>query len=108
MLTSRVEGLPNVLIEAQALGVLPVAIDVGGVKETMIEGKTGLLLKSSDANSAAEKIAELLTNQEAYRIASSKAREFVRSSFDLDRMIDQTLNVYSLGYGGTAPKRRSV
>ena len=108
LLTSRVEGLPNVLIEAQALGVLPVAIDVGGVKETMIEGKTGLLLKSSDVNSAAENIVELLTNQEAYRIASSKAREFVRSSFDLDRMIDQTLNVYLLGDGGTVPKRRSV
>ena len=84
------------------------AIDVGGVKETMIEGKTGLLLKSSDVNTAAENIVELLTNQEAYRIASSKAREFVRSSFDLDRMIDQTLNVYLLGDGGTVPKKRSV
>lgn len=94
MLTSRIEGLPNVLIESQALGILTVAIDVGGVKETMIDSSTGWLLKDSDASSAAEKIVELLSNQKAYKNASLKAREFAHSNFDLNRMVEKTLSVY--------------
>jgi glycosyltransferase involved in cell wall biosynthesis len=96
LLTSRAEGLPNVLIEAQAIGVPPVAIDVGGVSETMVDGKTGVLLKTSNADVAAEKVVDLLSDRDAYRITSFKAREFVRSSFDVNRMIDQTLSVYRL------------
>ena len=41
VLTSRMEGLPNVLIEAQGAGLPVVSTIVGGAPETFIEGKTG-------------------------------------------------------------------
>jgi glycosyltransferase involved in cell wall biosynthesis len=94
LLTSRAEGLPNVLIEAQALGVVPVAINVGGVTETLVDGDTGWLVNKSDPNSSAKKVIELLNDKEAYRHASTRASEFVRSRFSQDRMIEQTLRVY--------------
>ena len=42
VLTSRMEGLPNVLIEAQCAGIPVVATKVGGAPETFIDGKDGL------------------------------------------------------------------
>ncbi len=48
MLPSRWEGAPLTIIEAQRLGCVPVATDVGAVSE-LIENKVdGLLLRSSD------------------------------------------------------------
>ena len=41
MLTSRVEGLPNSLIEAQLAGVPVVTADVGGAGETFEDGSSG-------------------------------------------------------------------
>ena len=41
-LTSRYEGLPNVVIEAMATGAVAVATDVGGCRELIVPGETGL------------------------------------------------------------------
>src|SRR5690606_8547008 len=45
VLSSRSEGLPNVLLEAQAGGAIPVTFDVGGCREAMNDGVTGLLVR---------------------------------------------------------------
>jgi glycosyltransferase involved in cell wall biosynthesis len=95
LLTSRIEGLPNVLIEAQSIGLVPVAIKVGGVGETLIDGRTGWLLRDSDVAPAAAKIEELLSNSSMRKSASALGRAFVRQKFDLNAMIDQTEIVYA-------------
>src|SRR4029078_4819216 len=48
LLTSRHEGLPNVLLEAQSLGVPVVAPDVGGMSEVVAHGVTGWGTHNSD------------------------------------------------------------
>src|SRR4029078_11664691 len=48
MLTSRHEGLPNVLLEAQSLGVPVVAPNVGGMSEVVAHGVTGWGTHNSD------------------------------------------------------------
>ena len=47
LLTSMVEGLPNMLIEAQAAGCPVVTTDVGGTREAIFEGVTGILVKEA-------------------------------------------------------------
>ncbi len=42
LLTSNFEGMPNVVMEAQAVGIPVVAPNVGGVSDCMIDGKTGI------------------------------------------------------------------
>ena len=44
LLTSSVEGLPNALVEAQAAGRPVVATDVGGTREAIDDGRTGLIV----------------------------------------------------------------
>src|SRR2546428_417329 len=43
-LTSLYEGFPNVLLEAMATGAVAVATDVGGCRELVTSGETGLLV----------------------------------------------------------------
>jgi glycosyltransferase involved in cell wall biosynthesis len=94
LLTSRVEGLPNVLIEAQAVGVPPVALDAGGAKETFLDWETGWLINSQDPSVAAELIASLLKNPDLLAEAAQKGQEFVRSRFNSETMVESTLSAY--------------
>src|SRR5262249_60641412 len=57
-LASRVEGLPNVVLEAQAAGVPVVATEVGGVAEAVLPGRTAILVAPQHAN--AERLREAL------------------------------------------------
>ena len=44
--TSAYDGMPNVLLEAIAAGLPVIAPDVGGIREMIVDGETGLLLRS--------------------------------------------------------------
>ena len=96
LLTSRAEGLPNVLIEAQALGIPVVTTRVGGAPETVQHGKTGWVLEKDDCQHAANVIVKLLQDQEWLTNARHHAPVFVRKTFDLERMLDDTLAIYDI------------
>ena len=87
MLSSRSEGFPNVLIEAQAAGVVPVAFDVGGCSETMVPGRTGLIVSDKTADTLADEVAGLLTNRRLLLKMKRAGMGFVREVFSLDQMI---------------------
>ena len=95
ILTSRHEGLPNVLLEAQSLGVPVVAPDVGGVGETLWHGVTGWAVPNADACSLADHA--LFCLQEDWKtMAQREAPAFVRERFSVDAMLRHTLKVYDL------------
>lgn len=48
VLPSRYEGLPLVLLEAQRLGCVPIATDVGSVREAIRDGVTGFVVDEDD------------------------------------------------------------
>lgn len=94
LLTSRIEGLPNVLIEAQSVGVPVVTTDVGGASETLDAGKTGYALKTSDPSILANKILSILGNPAWLSEARLNAPIFVESHFSQEKMISETIKVY--------------
>ncbi len=64
LLTSKFEGLPNVLIEGQILQIPIVATDSpGGTSEVLENGKSGVLAKVGDHVDIARKIEGLLTDE---------------------------------------------
>ncbi|MEI8154507.1 MAG: glycosyltransferase [Hyphomicrobiales bacterium] len=96
MLTSRHEGLPNVLLEAQSLGIPVVAPDVGGVIEAMWPEVTGWAVADADAGKLAERVIFSLEDQTWASRVRGDAPAFVRERFGIPAMLRRTLEVYGL------------
>jgi glycosyltransferase involved in cell wall biosynthesis len=96
LLTSRAEGLPNVLVEAQAVGTPVVTTRVGGAPECVRHGLTGWILTAEDPDLIAQTVVELLHDHEWRKKARAKGPEFVRNSFNLDRVIEETIALYQV------------
>jgi glycosyltransferase involved in cell wall biosynthesis len=91
----RPEGFGRVAVEAQAMGCPIVASDLGGFRETIIEGVTGLLVPPGDPNQLARAIAGALALSTSHRDAlAAEAKRNVRSLFTRERMCAATLDVY--------------
>jgi glycosyltransferase involved in cell wall biosynthesis/tetratricopeptide (TPR) repeat protein len=100
LLSSRKEGLPNVLLESQFLNVPVVSTNVGGVSEVMDLGVSGWWVEEQDAEVLAERVIFSLENKEWYANACQAGRAFVSRTFSLETMCNRTLQVY--GYGPDA------
>lgn len=59
------EGLPTSVLEAAAIGVPIVATDVGGTREIIENGETGLLIKEREPGQIAEAVSLLAGNKQA-------------------------------------------
>ena len=87
LLTSELEGTPNVLLEAQALGRPVVATDVGGCAETFLPGQTGILLPAQpSAEEIAEAVTRILRDREFMARANEQGPAFIRERFCAKRM----------------------
>ena len=93
LLTSRIEGLPNVLVEAGAVGLPIVCTGVGGMAETFLEGETGFSVEA-DAETLADQLASILGNDSARRHIRTRAPAHVRHEFSVDRMAKATFDAY--------------
>ena len=102
MLSSRSEGFPNVLIEAQAAGVVPVAFDVGGCRETMAPERTGRIVRGQAAETLAAAVIELLQDPVRLNRMKRDGKEFVRDEFSLERMVAQISSVIGMSSEASA------
>ncbi|RKY92689.1 glycosyltransferase family 1 protein [candidate division KSB1 bacterium] len=83
VMASLSEGCPFALIEAMAAGKPIVATNVGGIKEIIQNGETGLLVPPKDAKELAKKILYLLCNEgEAQRLAKNAKEESKKYSVE--------------------------
>jgi glycosyltransferase involved in cell wall biosynthesis len=89
MLSSASEGFGNVLVEAQACGVPPIAYDVGGCRETMIPDVTGRVVGEDTAEALAKAALHVLEDLRWRKTAARLGRDFVRSKFCIERMVRQ-------------------
>jgi glycosyltransferase involved in cell wall biosynthesis len=84
VLSSENEGLPLVLGEAMAYGIPCVVTDVGGNKEIVVHGETGLLVEPGSPVRFAEAIIYLLANSEERRRMGANAQRRVRQHFNIE------------------------
>jgi glycosyltransferase involved in cell wall biosynthesis len=94
VLPSRMEGLPNVLIEAQAMSLPVVCTGAGGMAETFVEGETGYSVPSASAKELAAAVARLVTDPALRRRMGDAAAIHARENFGIDRMIQRTIKAY--------------
>jgi len=79
------EGLPTVLLEAQATGLPVVASTHAGIPEAITHGKNGFLTNERDWQSIASCISALLRSPNLRQYVSCQALEGVKTHFDLYR-----------------------
>ncbi len=96
LLTSREEGLPNVVIEAQAQGVPVVTTPAGGAPEAIDPGQSGFVVDTPGAAGLAVAVVRALDDRVWAEAASARARSFVVERFGMDRMLDETHRLYGL------------
>jgi glycosyltransferase involved in cell wall biosynthesis len=90
---SRFEGLCLAVIEAQAAGLPVVATPVGGIRETVVDGVTGLLVPPDAPDALADAILRLLDDPQLARRLAEAAREQAQR-YTEKRMVAETLAVY--------------
>lgn len=93
LLSSFSEALPNVLIEAQAAGVPVVSRHVGGIAETMIPGKTGMLVEEDSAAALARAVLSVIDDPDWHAAAVAAGTKFVRERFDTGRMVNNLAEI---------------
>lgn len=94
VLTSESEGLSNALIEYQLCGVPAVAFDVGGNREVIADGRTGLLVPPFDTTQMAEKVDRILSDPALARRLGREAQTVARARFAGERMVAETEAFY--------------
>jgi glycosyltransferase involved in cell wall biosynthesis len=93
-LPSYREGMPQVLIEAQACARAVVTTDVPGCRDAVRSGQTGLLVRKGDADSLAEALGQLLSSPDQRLAMAAAGRRFVETTFDPKTLIGTVLSVY--------------
>jgi len=81
---SHTEGMPNVIIEAMLIGVPVVATDVGGTREVLDGGKSGILVPAGKPAALAEAIARFCGNPQEQTLRTRCGREFIRERFGFE------------------------
>lgn len=94
VLPSYREGMPKVLLEAQALGRPIVTTDVPGCREAIENSKTGFLVKVKDAKSLADAIEKLINNDELCLEFSHNARVLAEQKFDIKQVVNMHMHIY--------------
>jgi glycosyltransferase involved in cell wall biosynthesis len=96
VLLSRYEGLPNVLIEAQLLGVPVVSTPAGGAGECFVEDQTGHLLgdvEHPDLHEACDKVASIVDRVRGDPALKTQSRQRAQNLFSLDAMLAKFLSL---------------
>ena len=93
-LTSRYEGLPMVLLEAQAYGLPAVAYDCKcGPKDVICDGRNGFLVGEGDGETFAQRLLQLIENDTLRREMGAASREDA-SRWDKDKIMGQWIELF--------------
>lgn len=94
VLSSDHEGLPMVLLEALALGVVVVARAVGGIPEVIQDGTNGILVDSADPRTLAEACLGVLTDRARTERLIRAGIESVEKNFGAARTTERVAQLY--------------
>lgn len=92
--TGDQEGLPQVVLEAGALGRPVVSTLHGGIPEGVVHGTTGVLVDEHDVSALADGLSALLGDHALAQRMGSAAREVVSSTYDLTRQAARVAEFY--------------
>lgn len=81
--TENSESFGVAAIEAQAMEIPVIASNIGGVKEAIIDGQTGILIEPGNIEQIARETIRLIKNSRLRHQMGEKGRKFVLNNFDI-------------------------
>ncbi|MHC4223180.1 MAG: N-acetyl-alpha-D-glucosaminyl L-malate synthase BshA [Planctomycetota bacterium] len=94
LLPSETESFGLAALEAMACGVPPVASNVGGLPEVIVDSESGILCPMGDVEAMARRSLALLGDPQAYRRMSEAARERAVSRFRRSLVVGEYESAY--------------
>ena len=88
------EGFGLVLLEAMALKKAIIASRVSAIPESVIDGRTGLLVQPRQAEQLANAISTLLSDRSLIQRMEAAGYEHLQRNFSVQKMVSATENVY--------------
>lgn len=87
LMTSITEGLPNTMLEAMSMEIPVVSTGVGGIPELVVNGETAFLYEIKDIQGLANKVRELIENEELRENVSKACRRRIEEKFSFERRL---------------------
>jgi glycosyltransferase involved in cell wall biosynthesis len=88
------EGLPIVLLEAQACGIPVVTSAIGGIDEAICDGITGYAIRERDVTTLAQRLIKLLKDDATASSMATAARKLVLDRFDITKCTAELESLY--------------
>ncbi len=96
VLSSSWEGMPLVILEANACAVPAVATDIPGSRDCIMDAKTGLLARADDRDDLSAKIKYLIDNPSVLNEMSRQCYDYVHAFHDLSTRNESVSKLYAL------------
>lgn len=88
------EGIPQIVLQAQAMARPVVATTIGGIPEVVADGVTGLLIPPRDDEALANRISSLLDDPARATRLGKAARQSIEENYSLNAMGQRLLELY--------------
>ncbi len=94
LFASEREGLPQVLVQADTVGVPILAFEAEGVREMVKEGDNGYVFPHGDVEAMSQALERFIANPELAREMGQKGRALVDDRWDIATMQRKTQELY--------------
>jgi glycosyltransferase involved in cell wall biosynthesis len=94
VLPSHREGLPTVVLEAQAAGKPVIGASVTGITDAVANGETGLLFPVGDVQALADAMASLITDKSLAGRLGRAGQERVKREFQQEQIWESLYRAY--------------
>ena len=85
--TSKQEGIPNAMLEAMALKRPVITAEFGAAREVIQNGSNGYVLEHANTNELADRLTELINNQNNRETIATEGFHSVNKIFSKEKMI---------------------
>lgn len=99
VLSSRREGLPNVLLEAMAMQVPVVATGIAGIPRLIQSGANGILVPPESVEDLAGALQKLMKEPELLKQLANAARATIEHGYSFQRRMERVAAIYDQALG---------